>query len=119
MALNGQPFVNPGDGTPAYFGPSGGAGSAVTFQRPPILTSTPLNILVPGEGYLRTDTVADFAGPGGGTGLAAQELYTMQVGRCCCSAADCRCHSPAAATCMYARRACHPAGSQKHQQHAA
>jgi hypothetical protein len=82
MALNGQPFVNPGDGTPAYFASAGSAGSAVTFLRPPILTSTALDIYTPNGGYLRADSATDFVYVGNGTGLAPPEQFTMQV-RCC------------------------------------
>jgi hypothetical protein len=80
MALDGQPFVNPGGGRPAYFGAQGSAGGTkITFLPPPVPTSAPVNINISSKGYLRADNTANYAYVGNGTGLTPPELFYMQV----------------------------------------
>jgi hypothetical protein len=61
MALNGQPFINPGDGKPGYFAPATSGDSNVAFVLPPISTTTPVSFFIPGKGYLRIDSTTGYA----------------------------------------------------------
>jgi hypothetical protein len=75
VAYNGQPFVNPGGGAPAYFGPSGSTPTPATLVAPPMATNTPLQIALTGQGFLRIDNATNYAYIGNGDGTSLPELF--------------------------------------------